>query len=162
MGLQKHYIEFETKISDSTLYNIERRDHTEIQKKYTLAKESNLAWVVNKHNDDLLQAINDWFETYKDSNDLAYMLEKYYGFVQIFDYVDTHKFLNRSKTRLPQYKEFFIDAANKNGISPSLTPEELIRGDVAPLTAGIPDPSGEINTADLVLIQRKVFGLVNF
>jgi membrane-bound lytic murein transglycosylase F len=110
----------ECTISDSTLYNIERRYHTEIQKKYTLAKESDLAWVVNKHNDDLLQAINDWFETYKDNNDLAYILEKYYGFVQIFDYVDTHKFLSRSKTRLPQYKDFFIDAANKNDISPSL------------------------------------------
>ena len=42
------------------------------------------------------------------------------------------------------------------------TPDELLRGDVGPLTTGVPDPDGEVNTADLVLIQRKVFGLVNF
>ncbi|RKZ61963.1 MAG: hypothetical protein DRQ44_11395 [Gammaproteobacteria bacterium] len=42
------------------------------------------------------------------------------------------------------------------------SPDELLRGDVGPLTSGVPDPDGEINTADLVLIQRKVFGLVNF
>ncbi len=110
----------ECTISDSVLYNIERRYHTEIQNKYTLAKESELAWMLNKHNDKLKQAIKDWFDHYKDDYDLAYMLEKYYGYVGIFDYVDTHKFLARVKTRLPKYKNFFIDAANKNNIEPSL------------------------------------------
>ena len=112
--------EIECTISDSTLYSIERRYHTEIQNKYTLAKESELAWMFNKGNDELKQTINDWFDRYKEDYDLAYMLEKYYGYVEIFDYVDTHKFLARVKTRLPQYKEFFIDAANINDIDPSL------------------------------------------
>ncbi len=107
-------------ISDSTLYNIERRYYTEIQQKYTLAKESKLAWMVNKGSDDFLLAINNWFDQYKTDSDLSNMLEKYYGYVEIFDYVDTHKFLARVKTRLPLYKDFFIDAANKNDIKPSL------------------------------------------
>ena len=107
-------------ISDSTLFSIERRYHTEIQNKYTLAKESRLAWMLNKNNDDLKQAIGEWFDQYKEGYDLAYMLEKYYGYVEIFDYVDTHKFLKRVETRLPKYKDFFIDAANKNDIDPSL------------------------------------------
>ena len=110
----------ECTISDSTLYNIERRYYTEIQNKYTLAKESELAWMLNKHNDEFRRVINDWFEQYEKNLDLSHMLEKYYGYVGIFDYVDTHKFLARVKTRLPQYKQFFIDAANKNNISPSL------------------------------------------
>ena len=107
-------------ISDSTLYDIERRYHTEIQNNYTLAKKSDLAWMLNKNNDELRQAIDKWFEQYKDDYDLAYVLEKYYGFIEIFDYVDTHKFLKRTKTRLPKYKDFFIDAAQKNEIEPSL------------------------------------------
>jgi membrane-bound lytic murein transglycosylase F len=107
-------------ISDSTLYNIERRYHTEIQNKYTLAKESELAWMLNKNNDKLKQAVYNWFEGYKNNGELSSLLEKYYGFVEIFDYVDTHKFLKRVKTRLPKYKDFFIDAANKNEIDPSL------------------------------------------
>ena len=111
---------FECTISDSTLYSIERRYHTEIQRKYTLAKESELAWMVNKHNKNLTEAIKVWFDKYKDDYDLAYTLEKYYGYVEIFDYVDTHKFLNRVQSRLPKYKEFFIDAAVKNDIEPSL------------------------------------------
>lgn len=107
-------------ISDSTLYAIERRYHTEIQKKYVFAKDSELAWMINKKNDKLKQAISDWFDRFKDDYDLSYTLEKYYGYVETFDYVDTHKFLARVTTRLPKYKEFFIDAATKNDIEPSL------------------------------------------
>lgn len=107
-------------VSDSILYHIERRYHTEIQQKYKLAKGSELAWMLNKNNDSLKKAISEWFDTYKDDYDLAYILEKYYGYVETFDYVDTHRFLKRTKTRLPQYKKYFIDAAVKNDIEPSL------------------------------------------
>lgn len=110
----------ECTISDSTLYSIERRYYTEIQKKYEFAKDSQLAWMLNKNNDKLKLAIKEWFDQYKQNYDLAYTLEKYYGYVEVFDYVDTHKFLTRVNTRLPKYKDFFIDAANKNDIEASL------------------------------------------
>ena len=110
----------ECTVSDSTLYDIERRFYTEIESKFTFAKNSELAWLLNKNNTKLLQAITSWFGPYKESGDLAYMLEKYYGHVAIFDYVDTHKFLARVKTRFSAYEKLFIDAANKNNIKPSL------------------------------------------
>jgi hypothetical protein len=45
-----------------------------------------------------------------------------------------------------------------------LTPyaNQLVHGDVAPLIAGTPSPDGEINLADVLLIQRKLLGLVSF
>jgi membrane-bound lytic murein transglycosylase F len=107
-------------ISDSTLYKIERRYYTEIQNKFTLSSKSELAWMLNKDNEELLEVIGQWFDTYKKDGSLSYMLEKYYGYVEIFDYVDTHKFLRRTRTRLPKYMDMFIDAANKNEIKPSL------------------------------------------
>ena len=42
------------------------------------------------------------------------------------------------------------------------TPDEMLHGDVAPLLSGIPNPDGVFNAADLLIIQRKVFGLVSF
>ena len=107
-------------ISDSTLYNIEKRYYTEIQNKHTLTKQSELAWMLNKNNDALLKKIEDWFTQYQDDSELNYLLDKYYGYVEIFDYVDIHKFLQRAKTRLPPYKDYFIDAALKNDIQPSI------------------------------------------
>ena len=104
-------------VSDSTLFYIERRYHTELQDKYTLSADTHLAWMVNKGDDDLVEAMNDWFDEYR-KDDLGQMLDKYYGYVEIFDYVDTHKFLRRIKIRLGKYKKYFIDAAKKNHIDP--------------------------------------------
>lgn len=42
------------------------------------------------------------------------------------------------------------------------TADEMLHGDVAPLVAGVPAPDGVFNAADLLLIQRKVFALVNY
>ncbi|MDT8281855.1 MAG: membrane-bound lytic murein transglycosylase MltF [Gammaproteobacteria bacterium] len=107
-------------ISDSTLYDIERRYYTELQNKYTLAEASQLAWMLNKNSGSLKQAIHDWFKNYKSNGDLANVLDRYYGYIQIFDYVDTHKFLKRVETRFSKYKDFFFDAAAKNDIEPLL------------------------------------------
>ncbi len=43
-----------------------------------------------------------------------------------------------------------------------LTPEQQLRGDVAPLVGGIPTPNGVLNAGDLLLIQRKALGNVNY
>lgn len=102
-------------VSDSTLFYVERRYHTELDDKYTLSENSELAWMLNKGEDDLISEIDDWFEEYKENN-LVQIFDRYYGYVEIFDYVDTHKFLRRIKTRLKKYREYFIDAANKNAI----------------------------------------------
>ena len=42
------------------------------------------------------------------------------------------------------------------------TADEMLHGDVAPLIAGVPNPDGVFNTADLLVIQRKVLGLISF
>jgi hypothetical protein len=43
-----------------------------------------------------------------------------------------------------------------------LTPEQQLRGDVAPLVSGIPTPNGIFNAGDLLIIQRKAMGMINF
>ena len=47
-----------------------------------------------------------------------------------------------------------------NQVAPSQQQQEA--ADVAPLFNNVPAPDGEINLGDLVAIQRKVLGLVNF
>ena len=111
--------ELDCTVSDTTLFNIERRYHTELASKYTLADGVKLGWMLEKGDDGLRQSIEDWFAEYS-KTDLEQMLDRYYGYVEIFDYVDTHKFLQRVDTRLKQYKEMFIDAAHKHDIDPAL------------------------------------------
>ena len=42
------------------------------------------------------------------------------------------------------------------------TPEQIARGDVAPLAGGIPSPDGLFNVGDLVVIQRKALDIIVF
>jgi membrane-bound lytic murein transglycosylase F len=112
--------EIECTISDSTIFDINRRYYPEISAKYILNKGSQLAWMYAKDNPRLGSAISKWFTDYKDSGEYAQSIEKYYGYIEAFDYVDIQKFKRRIKSRLPKYKDMFIKAATKNGISPSL------------------------------------------
>ncbi|WP_207891839.1 dockerin type I repeat-containing protein, partial [Thiogranum longum] len=42
------------------------------------------------------------------------------------------------------------------------TAVEFERGDVAPLIGGVPSPDNTVNVADLLLIQRKALGIIDF
>ncbi|MGB5520561.1 MAG: membrane-bound lytic murein transglycosylase MltF [Gammaproteobacteria bacterium] len=112
--------EIECTISDSTIFDISRRYYPEISAKYTLQTGSRLAWMYHKSNPQLGRIIDKWLKGYKDSGEYAQTVEKYYGYIDVFDYVDIQKFKRRIKSRLPKYRDMFIEAANQYGISPSL------------------------------------------
>jgi hypothetical protein len=40
------------------------------------------------------------------------------------------------------------------------TPQEIVRGDVAPLVNGKPSPDGKITIGDAVVILRRAIGLI--
>lgn len=42
------------------------------------------------------------------------------------------------------------------------TATQLLKGDVAPLVNDVPQPDGQFNAGDLLVIQRKVLGLIDF
>jgi len=112
--------EIECTISDSTVFDISRRYYPEISVKFILQEGSRLAWMYAKNNPRLDSAIRQWFTEYQDSGEYAQIIEKYYGHIDVFDYVDIQKFKRRIKNRLPKYRDMFIKAAKKNGISPAL------------------------------------------
>lgn len=107
-------------VSDSTIFNISRRYHPEITKKYTLREGSQLAFMYAKDNPDFSKSVKTWFSSYKSSGELAQKKEKYYGYIDTFDYVDIVKFKRRINQRLPKYKKLFIEASKQNDLSPTL------------------------------------------
>ena len=107
-------------VADSTIVAINRRYYPELSVKYTLADGSQLAWMYPKGSTQLGAAIADWFARFRDSGGLAHVQEKYYGFVEVFDYVDVKRFLRRIEKRYPKYRAMFEEAARQAGISPTL------------------------------------------
>ncbi|UCB56135.1 MAG: membrane-bound lytic murein transglycosylase MltF [Thiotrichales bacterium] len=112
--------EIECTVSDSTIFDINRRYYPEISVKFTLHKGSQLAWMYPRDNPRLDTVIHKWFIEYQQSGAYDQDVEKYYGHIEVFDYVDIQKFKRRIKGRLPKYKEWFIQAAEENGIRPGL------------------------------------------
>lgn len=44
----------------------------------------------------------------------------------------------------------------------TLSPDQLLHGNVAPLVGGVPAPDSTFNVADVLLINRKALGMINF
>ena len=61
----------------------------------------------------LADELEDWFDNIEDNGFLDSWRERYFGHVEIFDYVDIRAFHRRIKHRLPKYKKTFVKAAEK-------------------------------------------------
>jgi len=107
-------------VADSTIVAINRRYYPELSIKYTLADDSRLAWMLPKDSPQLKQAVSQWFEEFNKFSALDHLQEKYYGFVEVFDYVDVKRFLRRVDKRYPEYRAMFEAAAKEQGISSTL------------------------------------------
>ena len=107
-------------VADSTIVAINRRYYPELVIRYSLASDSQLAWMHPKHSPQLNAAIGRWLDDFKKSAALDHLQEKYYGFIEVFDYVDIKRFLRRIEKRYPKYRAMFEEAARAENISPSL------------------------------------------
>lgn len=107
-------------ISDSTIYAISRRYHPDLISRYEFNKDLELAWMLPQMSVLLRQEIDTWLTEYKKRGDLSQLHDKYYSYLDTFDYVDIKTFKRRIESRLPKYKAMFIAAAKENNISASL------------------------------------------
>jgi len=94
-------------VADSTIVNINRRYYPELVVAFSLDEPQPISWVLSANALDLKKNLVSWFEEFSQSGELAVWQERYYGHVEIFDYVDTRKYIRRIKERLPPYQEYF-------------------------------------------------------
>ena len=98
-------------IGDSNIVAINRRYYPELSVRFDISEPEILAWVLPKTAEGLQSAIHDWFEKIEDDGTLQKLIDKYYGFIEVFDYVDIRSFKRRIQSRLPKYKKYFQQAA---------------------------------------------------
>jgi membrane-bound lytic murein transglycosylase F len=103
----------EVTVADSNIALLNRRYYPDIRIAFPLAVDQYLGWAVQEGNNELQDRINNFLEQSKKNGVYGKIYEKYYGNVHIFDYVDLKKYHNRIKTRLPKYKAFIKETANK-------------------------------------------------
>ena len=106
--------EVDCTIADSSIFEINRRYYPELVLAFSLTEPESLSWIMPKTSHNLSKSINQWFQSFKESEQLAVIKERYYGFVDgNYDYVDTRRFHNAVKRKLPRYRQWFEEAATQ-------------------------------------------------
>ena len=103
-------------ITDDNIAAINRRYLPELEIGISITEEQPLAWPINKRYRGLKPIITEWLDNLVLAGKLTNLTEKYYGYIEIFDYVDTRRFHNRIESRLPLYRQMFEAAGEKFGI----------------------------------------------
>lgn len=108
--------ETECTIADSHIIAVHRRYFPELVVSIPVGEALPLAWVLPKHAVQLQQAMAEWFGSAHTQTTLEVLQERYYGHIDIFDYVDTKTFQRRVQQRLPRYEKYFRKAEEEYGI----------------------------------------------
>jgi membrane-bound lytic murein transglycosylase F len=103
-------------IADSNDFAANQTLFPELRVAFDLSEPQSLAWAMPLSEDGSLSAkMITFFEKIEASGDLDRLIEKYYGHIRRFDYVDTRTYYRRIETRLPQYEALFKEAAEQFG-----------------------------------------------
>ena len=107
--------EIEITVAASNIALLNRRYYPDIRMAFPIAEKESLGWAVKKGDGKLLRKINKFFDAIGENGTFDNIYEKYYGNVQLFDYVDLKKFHRRIETRLPRYQKIIREEAAKYG-----------------------------------------------
>lgn len=98
-------------VADSNIVDINRRYYPELSVRFDISEPEILAWILPKNAEGLQDAVHDWFEIIEEDGTLLQLQEKYYGFIEVFDYVDIRTYKRRIYKLLPKYRNYFRAAA---------------------------------------------------
>ncbi len=103
-------------IAESNTVAINRRIYPELVVHFELGKPQQLRWAINPKNRHLLRAAKLWFARPATKTVIEGLISHYYRHLEDFDYVDLVHYRRRISDRLPQYQDYFEQAAEQYGL----------------------------------------------
>jgi len=104
-------------VSDSNEVALTQRALLNLRIAFDISEPESLAWALQKSSDkSLLLEVQKFFKKIKNNGELNRIIERNYGHIEEFDYVDTKIFKRHIETRLPEYLSMFKAAAEKYNI----------------------------------------------
>ncbi len=103
-------------VMDSPVVAMQKRFHPDLAAAFSLADESQFAWVVRKGEQDLMTLLYQWMAEQKTQKLILTLREKYFGHLESLGYRDLTAFHRYVKTRLPQLKLKFQKAGRDTGL----------------------------------------------
>jgi len=151
--------EIDCTIADSNIVSINRRYYPELIVAFTIDESQPLAWILSNEVTYLQSDIKKWLSLIKSNGELSIIMDRYFGHVTVFDYVDMRQFKRRIVKRLPKFKQHFEKAALDTGI-----PWELLAAQAYQESHWSPhakSPTGVRGMMMLTLNTAKSVGVTN-
>src|SRR5688500_13834596 len=108
--------EFDFTVAESNEFAIGRALHPEIRIAFDLSGGKSLAWAMDTRDASLLNRVTAFYAAIKAEGRLASVLDTYYAGTERFDYIQARVFIDDIRTRLPQYRHWFREAAAEVGV----------------------------------------------
>ncbi len=109
--------ETEYTVADSHLFSVLKNYHPNLRVAFDLGKPEKIAWgFAKKQKPELLLMANAFFSQIKNDGTLRNLIDRYHGNSNRLHPIDIQTFIDRSRTRLPQYKKLFKEAQEITGL----------------------------------------------
>jgi membrane-bound lytic murein transglycosylase F len=108
--------EIDYTVADSHLYALLRHLYPDLRVAFPLGPTDRIAWALPKGAEDLRESIAAYFAEIEATGELQQILDRYYFTSSEFDYVGSRAFIRHVDTRLPRYRDFFLEAERSTGI----------------------------------------------
>ena len=108
--------ELDYTVADSHLFELLRHFYPDLRVAFTLGPTDQIAWALPKGDEELRESIAGYFAEIEATGELNQILDRYYFASREFDYVSSRAFIRHVTTRLPRYRNFFLEAERSTGI----------------------------------------------
>lgn len=103
-------------VADSHLFELLRHFYPDLRVAFPLGPTDQIAWALAKGDEALRESIAAYFAEIEATGELREILDRYYFASSEFDYVGSRAFVRHVNTRLPRYRDFFLEAERSTGI----------------------------------------------
>ena len=101
-------------LTDSNQLALNRRFYPNLSIAFTVRDNLPVSWLLADNSDDSLYAVLiEFFGAMYQGGELIALEDRYFGHVQLFDYVDTLVYIDAIEQQLPKFKDWFMQYAGE-------------------------------------------------
>ena len=108
--------EIDYTVADSNLFELLRHFYPDLRVAFPLGPSDQVAWALPKGDVELRESIASYFAEIEATGELKRILDRYYFASSEFDYVGSRAFMRHVDTRLPRYRDFFLEGERSTGV----------------------------------------------
>ena len=103
-------------VADSHVFELLRHFYPDLRVAFALGPTDQIAWVLPKGDEELRESVAAYFAEIEATGELQRILYRYYFASSEFDYFGSRAFVRHVNTRLPRYRDFFLEGERSTGV----------------------------------------------